>query len=199
MQITELRSQDRRSTGVGGLDFALDGGLPLGTSIVAYGSPYSGVDLMAKQFWKADETSGSYLMLDAVVDDGMKDASSIPLPELKQLMIGERIVVDSLSSLIMQYGIDAVMQFIRDDLREIFDRGANIFFIVYRGVHTPLEEMRVTRAADVFMELRQDVHGNEIMRTFALYKMKGSAVPDRVVPFIITEKGLELSTTSRVV
>jgi KaiC/GvpD/RAD55 family RecA-like ATPase len=199
MQITELHTNNRRSTGIGGLDFTLDGGIPFGTTIVAFGSPYSGIELMAKQFWKAEETDGSYLMLDAAVEDGMKDASSIPLSKLKPLMTGDRIIVDSLSSLVVQNGIDEVTQFIRSDIKEILDRGANIMFIVYRGVHTPVEEMRITRAADVFMELRQDIHGNEVTRTFALYKMKGSAVPDRVVPFIITEKGLELSTTSRVV
>ncbi len=55
------------------------------------------------------------------------------------------------------------------------------------------------RAADVFISLRQQVHGNEFERTLAIEKLKGSDVPQRVIPYHIIAEGLELSTTSRVV
>lgn len=40
---------------------------------------------------------------------------------------------------------------------------------------------------------------NEIERQLAVHKLKGMAVPRRLIPFLINEKGIELSTTSRVV
>jgi hypothetical protein len=39
----------------------------------------------------------------------------------------------------------------------------------------------------------------EIERQLAVHRLKGSSVPKRLIPFNITEKGIELSTTSRVV
>ncbi len=55
------------------------------------------------------------------------------------------------------------------------------------------------RAADVFIVLRQEIHGNEFERTLAIEKIRGANVPQRVIPYHIIAKGLELSTTSRVV
>ena len=39
----------------------------------------------------------------------------------------------------------------------------------------------------------------EIERTLAVHKIRDSAAPQRLLPFIITERGIEASTTSRVV
>jgi len=55
------------------------------------------------------------------------------------------------------------------------------------------------RAADIFITLRHQVHGNEFERTLAIEKLKGADVPQRVIPYHIIARGLELSTTSRVV
>ena len=37
---------------------------------------------------------------------------------------------------------------------------------------------------------------NEIERQLAVHKITGMAVPRRLIPFLINEKGIELSTTS---
>jgi hypothetical protein len=37
------------------------------------------------------------------------------------------------------------------------------------------------------------------MRTLAVQKIRDAAAPQRLLPFIITDKGIEASTTSRVV
>ena len=78
-----MKTKDRRTTGVTGLDFPLDGGFPTGTSIIVYGHPLSGVDLMAKQFWKpeSDESKeeGIYLVLDEDPESGMVEAAASAL------------------------------------------------------------------------------------------------------------------------
>jgi len=193
------KDNSKRSTGISGLDYTLDGGILSGTSTVVIGSPISGLDLLARQFWKTEDEQGSYLMLDADAEEGMDPVHDLPPDRLPERMKGDRIVVDSLSSLVLTYGIDAAIRFMSDGIRDTLARRATVLFVVYSGLHAPAEEIRIIRAADNVIELRQEVRGNEVIRTLALYKLKGAAVPDRVVPFIITEKGIELSTTSRVV
>jgi KaiC/GvpD/RAD55 family RecA-like ATPase len=199
MELPEITKKEKRSTGITGLDFALDGGIPYGTSVIVSGEPLSGLDLMARHFWKTENETGSYLMFDSEVEEGMIDARAEKIGDLPGKLTSTRNVVDSLSSVVLKFGIDAAVRFIAQDTRGIYARGHNIMFVLYKGIHTPVEEMRLSRAADIYMELRQEIQGNEIVRTLAIFKIRGAAIPDRLIPFIVTEKGLELSTTSRVI
>ncbi len=189
----------RHSTGIAGLDLALDGGFPPGARIIISGSPLSGLELLAQQFWQAGEGAGAYLMIDAVPLEGMTDARGMDAAALVGAMQGERIVVDSLSTLISAWGIDAAVGFVLEDTRAIIEGGANIAHLLYTDLHTPHEEARMMRAADIFITLRHQIHGNEFERTLAIEKLRDSDVPQRVIPYHITAEGLELSTTSRVV
>lgn len=189
----------RRSTGIIGLDLALNGGFPPHAHVIVSGLPLSGLELLAQQFWKGGKESGTYLMLDAVPQEGMIDARGMDPAALAGAMQGDRIVVDSLSTLIREWGIETVSRFILDDTREVTGRGATIVYLLYTGLHNPVEEARMMRAADVFIVLRQEIHGNEFERTLAIEKIRGANVPQRVIPYHIITKGLELSTTSRVV
>ena len=72
-------------------------------------------------------------------------------------------------------------------------------FNVYTGIHTPMEMTRIMRAADLVIEFKTNIHQAEIERTLAVHKIKDAAAPERLLPFKITDKGIEASTTSRVV
>ena len=189
----------KRSTGIVGLNLLLDGGFPAGSVIMVYGTPLSGVDLAALQFWKVEGEEGTYLMNDGDVETGMQDASDLHPEMYLPQMVGGRIVVDSLSTIIIKYGIDAALKFLRQARELMRERGANLMFIVYTNVHTPVEMTRIMRAADIVLELKTETHQNEIERTLAVHKIRDSAAPQRLLPFIITERGIEASTTSRVV
>ncbi|HUT39177.1 MAG TPA: ATPase domain-containing protein [Methanoregula sp.] len=189
----------KRSTGIVGLNLLLDGGFPVGTTIMVYGTPIAGVDLAALQFWKVDGEEGTYLMNDGDVESGMIDASELHPEMYMTQMAGGRIVVDSLSNIIIKYGIDEALKFLRLARDEMRKRGSNIMFIVYSGIHEPVEMTRIMRAADVVIEFGSEVHQAEIERTLAVQKMREGASPRRLLPFIITENGIEASTTSRVV
>jgi len=189
----------RRSTGIVGLNLLLDGGFPSGSVIMVYGTPLSGVDLAALQFWKVEGEEGTYLMNDGDVDTGMVDAVDLHPEMYLPEMVGGRIVVDSLSTIIIKYGIDEALKFIRHAREAIRVREANMMFIVYTNVHTPVEMTRIMRMADIVIELKTEVHQSEIERTLAVHKIRESAAPQRLLPFIITERGIEASTTSRVV
>jgi KaiC/GvpD/RAD55 family RecA-like ATPase len=189
----------KRSTGIVGLNLLLDGGYPAGSIIMIYGTPLSGVDIAAQQFWKVEGEEGTYLMNDGDVDTGMVDATELHPEMYLPQMAGGRIVIDSLSTMVSKYGIDGALKFLHLAREEIRKRGANMLFIVYTGVHTPMEMTRLMRSADVVMEFRTEASQNEIQRTLAVQKIKDAATPTRLLPFIITDHGIEASTTSRVV
>jgi KaiC/GvpD/RAD55 family RecA-like ATPase len=201
-QIQDIPVSERpkkRSTGIVGLNLLLDGGFPIGTTIMVYGTPLAGVDLAALQFWKVDGEEGTYLMNDGDVESGMIDASELHPEMYMTQMAGGRIVVDSLSTIIIKYGIEEALKFLRLAREEMRKRGANIMFVVYSGIHEPVEMTRIMRAADIVIEFGTEVHQAEIERTLAVQKMKDGASPRRLLPFIITDNGIEASTTSRVV
>jgi KaiC/GvpD/RAD55 family RecA-like ATPase len=201
-QIQDIPVSERpkkRSTGIVGLNLLLDGGFPIGTTIMVYGSPLAGVDLAASQFWKVDGEEGTYLMNDGDVESGMIDASELHPEMYMTQMAGGRIVVDSLSTIIIKYGIEEALKFLRMAREEMRKRGSNIMFVVYSGIHEPVEMTRIMRAADIVIEFGTEVHQAEIERTLSVQKMKDGASPRRLLPFIITDNGIEASTTSRVV
>jgi len=197
--IPDTGRQKKRSTGIVGLNLLLDGGFPEGTIIMIYGTPIAGVDLAAKQFWKVDGEEGTYLMNDGDVESGMIDATELHPEMYMTQMAGGRIVVDSLSTIIIKYGIEEALKFLRLSREEMKKRRSNIMFVVYTGIHEPVEMTRVMRAADIVIEFNTEIHQAEIERTLAVHKMKAAASPRRLLPFIITENGIEASTTSRVV
>jgi KaiC/GvpD/RAD55 family RecA-like ATPase len=190
----------KRTTGIVGLNLLLDGGFPEGTLIMIYGTPVAGVDLSAKQFWRAEGgEEGTYLINEGDVEVGMTDVIDLHPEMYIPQMAGGRIVVDSLSTIIIKYGIDEALKFLKKTREEMRNRGANMLFIVYTGIHTPMEMTRIMRAADLVIEFKTDIHQAEIERTLAVHKIKDAAAPQRLLPFIITDKGIEASTTSRVV
>jgi len=190
----------RRPTGIAGLDFQLGGGFPSGTSIVISGTPLSGVEVMARQFWEAGNAEGSYLMMDAPPEEGMTALSRSADPDsLVQQMKGEWIVIDSLSTIIIEQGIDEAVSMLHDRISHILKSGANVLFILYAAIHTPVEITRVMRAADIYISMEEEKHGNEIERRLSIHKIRGIAVPSRIFPYDIGAKEIELSTTARVV
>jgi KaiC/GvpD/RAD55 family RecA-like ATPase len=195
---TPETAAEKRSTGIPSFDHILSGGFLKGTSIVVFGTPLSGMELLARQFWQQDG-NGSYFITDAEPLPGMIDARTISLEKYLEIGRGERVVVDSLSSVILKYGIDTAMKFISICGKDTEKRGSNYLFLVYKGLHTPVEEMRINRQADIVMEFREEYSGVEIQHSIIIHKIKGMAVPVRAVPLLILESGLEISTTSRVV
>jgi KaiC/GvpD/RAD55 family RecA-like ATPase len=190
----------KRPTGIVGLNLLLDGGFPPGTLIMVYGSPMAGIDIAARQFWRAEgDEVGTYLINDGDPDVGMVNVGDVHPSMYQDWLLGDRMVIDSLSSIVIKYGIDATLGFLRQAREEIRETKANILFLVYTGVHEPIEMTRLMRLSDIVIEYKTEISQSDIERTLAVQKIKGAASPQRLLPFIITDNGIEASTTSRVV
>ena len=194
----EPAAAEKRSTGIPSLDHVLLGGFLKGTNIVVFGSSLSGMELLARQFWQQDG-NGSYLITDAEPLPGMIDARTISLEKYLELGRGERVIVDSLSTVVLKYGIDTAVKFLSICTKDTEKRRSNYLFLVYKGLHTPVEEMRINRLADIILEFKELYEGVEIEHTMIVHKIRGMDVPNRAIPLLIKESGLEISTTSRVV
>ena len=198
-QISSIKSE-KRSTGVVGLDFQLGGGIPKGKSMIVFGDALSGCELLATQFWLADDSKeSSYLILDNIPGGGMIAAGDFSIQELSAAMKGEWVVVDSLSTVIFKFGIDAAVYLLTKGTEDIKRNGGNILFTMYSGVHSPVDEAKISRFADIFITLSDNLHGNEIERSLTINKIYGNNVPERAYPYNIMSFGIELSTTGRVV
>jgi KaiC/GvpD/RAD55 family RecA-like ATPase len=189
----------RSSTGINGLDLALEGGFIPGTSVLLIGSATSGLDRFARQFWSVSSESRSFFMLDGYPEEGMVYARALPAQEIFRADPGKGLVIDSLSTLIMKDGIDQALSGVVSSRQRVQEAKDHAFFTLYRGLHAPYNEILLIRLCDVVIELHEEVRGNEIIRALEVKKISGMQPPGRLLPFIVTEKGIELSTTSRVV
>lgn len=193
-------SGKKRLTGIVGLNLLLEGGFPEGTTIMVHGTAVSGLDLAALQFVAAGaEDEGTYLRAEDIINHEKDDSAEIKPEMFLMQMAGSRIVVDSVTAIIERYGIDDALTLLRLLKEDVQKTSANLMFLVFAGIHTPLEMTKLMREADIVIEFRCDTHQAEIERTLAVHKIKNAAAPQRLLPFIITDKGIEASTTSRVV
>lgn len=194
-----MRKNDKQITGVIGLDAVIDGGYPRGSVVIVTGSPLSGIEHIARQFWRVEGDGGIYLMIDSDVEEGMVDARPLTPDAFPGYYTGKRIVIDSLSSVILNFGIDEALRCLLLARKEASREESTIMFLLYNNIHKPEDENRIFRIADVVLELKVVIFATEVERQLAVHKLRQSNVPKRLIPFNITDKGIELSTTSRVV
>jgi KaiC/GvpD/RAD55 family RecA-like ATPase len=188
----------RSPTGINGLDLALEGGFIPGSSILLIGSATSGADRFARQFWSISPEKRSFFMIDGYLEEGMIDSRTMPCSDIFKGE-GKGIIVDSLSTLIIREGIEPVLSGVSSCRQGILDSHDHAFFTLYRGLHDLYNEILLIRLCDVVIELHEEMRGNEVIRALEVKKIAGMQPPGRLLPFIVTEKGIELSTTSRVV
>lgn len=138
-------------------------------------------------------------MLDGFLEEGMIYARGMPAQDIFRGTGGKGVIIDSLSTLIMKDGIDQVLSGVVSCRQLVHDAKDHAFFTLYRGLHAAYNEILLIRFCDVVIELHEEIRGNELIRVLEVKKIAGMQPPGRVLPFIMTDKGIELSTTSRVV
>lgn len=138
-------------------------------------------------------------MIDSAVREGMIDAGRYTPEEIVRDIGGERTVLDSLSTIIFRNGIEKTVGFLNSCSEKIRESEGNMLLIMYEGIHDAYEEILVKRNCDTIFTLSQSPHGNEVERFLQVNKIDGLNVPKRTYPYNILDKGIELSTTGRVV
>ena len=123
---------------------------------MVHGSACAGVDLAAIQFFKGEteEEDGTYLRTEDTINHEKNDSSRMEPDKFLMQMAGNRIVLDSLTSIIDHYGIDDAIRLLRLAKEDVQKSGANMMFLVFAGVHTPMEMTKIMREADVVIEFK---------------------------------------------
>jgi KaiC/GvpD/RAD55 family RecA-like ATPase len=76
--------------------------------------------------------------------------------------------------------------------------GAVHLLMMTSGMHEPIIENNMKHICDGVIEFRMKERGSEVERSILLRKMRGMIVPNRTISYVITTKGVELETTTRV-
>jgi KaiC/GvpD/RAD55 family RecA-like ATPase len=66
------------------------------------------------------------------------------------------------------------------------------------GMHDNIVENNLKNVCDGVIEFRMRERGSEIERSILIRKMRGMIPLNRTIPYNVTEKGIELETTTRV-
>ncbi|MBN2109999.1 MAG: signal transduction protein [Methanosarcinaceae archaeon] len=109
-----------------------------------------------------------------------------------------RGVIDSISYFLRTYNLNSVVEAIEIVSSVGKATGAVQLILMTSGMHDPITENNLKHICDGVIEFRLRERGSEIERTILIRKMRGMIVPNRTISYVITNKGIELETTTRV-
>jgi|Deesub1362A_J573_1020465.scaffolds.fasta_scaffold03913_7 KaiC/GvpD/RAD55 family RecA-like ATPase len=125
-----------------------------------------------------------------------------PLSGLRNLVTdpnkkGIRTILDSLSYFLRSYEIKDVIDLV--ELMGVFTRASQNLSIIFmpRGMHSETEENTMKHLCDGVIELLVREDGTQLNHYMKFLKMKGSSTPRNLIPYRITERGIEVETTKR--
>ncbi|NPE29881.1 signal transduction protein [Methanococcoides sp. SA1] len=109
-----------------------------------------------------------------------------------------RGVVDSISYFLRSYELNSVIEAI--EIISSIGKLTNAVQLVMMtdGMHDPIVENTLKGVCDGVIEFRMRERGSEIERSILIRKMRGMIPPDKTISYNITNKGIELETTTRV-
>jgi len=110
---------------------------------------------------------------------------------------GVRIIVDSFSYFLRSYDEKDVA-----DVVEIMGVSARAsqsihFLFMCRGMHTELQENMMKHLCDTVIELLTREEGTQIRNYLKILKMRGHVPARTMIPYELTERGVEIETTKR--
>ncbi|KGK98946.1 RecA-superfamily ATPase possibly involved in signal transduction [Methanococcoides methylutens] len=109
-----------------------------------------------------------------------------------------RGVIDSISYFLRSYDMKSVTEAIEfiSSIGKLTN--AVQLILMTGGTHDPQVENGLKSICDGVIEFRMKERGSEIERTILIRKMRGMIPPDKTISYNITQKGIELETTTRV-
>ncbi|WP_406660231.1 ATPase domain-containing protein [Methanolobus sp. ZRKC3] len=139
-------------------------------------------DLSAKDFLKRGTDSMNLLKSAVTQERNMK----------------YRGVIDSISYFLRSYDLNNVVEAIEIISSVGKATGAIQLILMTSGMHDSITENTLKHICDGVIEFRIRERGSELERTIMIRKMRGMLIPNRTISYIISTKGIELETTTRV-
>lgn len=204
----------RLTTGLGGLDAQLGGGIPPGTVHVLIGEPMNALELFCHHFAAGASNLGGalYVATSALEEDVVAGVANVggAAGKLKVEILGSkdkdlpsapkglRYVLDSFSEYVLRVGWDDAYKRLATLKEQVRAAGTNLLLVVTAGLHTDREMALLKLWADGVLELGLDRQGFGLYPYLKVTKMRGVPDSSRFLLFKETEKGLFMESTRRV-
>ncbi|MBC7115023.1 MAG: hypothetical protein PWR13_778 [Archaeoglobi archaeon] len=126
--------------------------------------------------------------------DALTSLREILLDERRK---GKRIIVDTLSYFLRSYDEKDVADVV--ELMGVSARASRSihFLFMSRGMHSEAQENMMKHLCDVVIELITREDGTQIRNYLKILKMKGHFPSRTMIPYELTERGVEVETTRR--
>lgn len=210
-------------TGIAGLDEFLQGGLPPRVFLLL-GPPGSGSDVFARQvaLSRAKEAGLTYFTVTRSIDSVKEDMSTYgwqiaPLEKagnwrfakitqaspLIDTVIGEMkqnrsIVLDSLSELTLTHKTQEIASLLNTMSAQNRDQGELHLILMTEGMQDRKTEVTMEHFADGVI-IFTTTEGTEVSAKHVMVKkIRGTSVPNRMLPYSIGEKGFTIETATRI-
>jgi KaiC/GvpD/RAD55 family RecA-like ATPase len=163
------------------------------TFIDAYTTKY-------EKSYSADLEIFKGLAWDVGASNQLRIALSKHLERLQKKNVSQiRCVVDSLSSLFRTENPEDVVdlfEIIQIDARKY---GGIYFFILDKGVHDESQVNTLLYLADGIFDFSTRERGSELEHVMRIQKLKNMIFSTKLIPYIISEEGLVVETTERII
>jgi flagellar protein FlaH len=210
-------------TGISGLDEFLLGGLPSNVFILI-GPPGSGIEVFARQiaYTGAEQSEVTYCTVartaesvrEEMTDYGwnilsqekaeawkfvnLSQVTSISPLILNEMKQNRRIVVDSLSELLLTHKLEEVIELINAMAAQNMESQELHFLLLTEGMHDSQVETSLQHFADGIINFNLNWEAEASSRRIMLKKMRGAMVPLRSLPYIIRKTGFMIETAIRI-
>jgi KaiC/GvpD/RAD55 family RecA-like ATPase len=210
-------------TGISGLNEFLQGGLPSNVFILI-GPLGSGIEVFARQIaYTGVEQSGvTYCTVARTAESvreematygwdilslekaetwkflNLSQVTSISPLILNEMKQNRRIVVDSLSELLLTHKLEEVIELINAMTAQNIEAQELHFLLLTEGMHDSKVETSLQHFADGIISFSLNWEAETSSRRMMLNKMRGGIIPIRSLPYIIRKNGFIIETAIRI-
>jgi len=109
---------------------------------------------------------------------------------------GDLCIIDPFSTLVLGRDSGELMH-LMNGMKEQTRKGRSFLLVSDAGVLSPQQEHLVRALADGVIRFVAMAEGDKIKRYMYVLKMKGALPVDKMIPFTVTEEGLQIDTRER--
>jgi KaiC/GvpD/RAD55 family RecA-like ATPase len=222
-QFNEGITMKQIKTGIVGLDYFLQGGLPPKVLLLS-GIPGSGNEIFARQiaYAQAKQKKVAYFTVSSTAEYVTEDMLSygwdiLPLVEngnwkfleinggksfvdtvVNEMKQHRMIVIDSLSELLLKHKPEDVVDLLTAMALQNSSREEFQLLLLTEGMQTPQAETMMEHFAEGIIVFNTTWNADSVLRHILIKKMRGVTVPVKRLQYNITQKGFVIETATRI-